>query len=127
MTENETQESFVMDMNVVEEQLKATSPEQLEELAKRVNAQVEKQRGPNYGNMTDAEFNACTGAARFYWQAVGRPKRALFLIAERMHNLRGTVGGVTNHAFVQASHSGHNSRVQHSAWHYRAARTFVRD
>ena len=56
MTENEKEEPFVMDMNVVEEQLKATSPQQLEELAKRVNAQVEKQRGPDYSTMTDSEF-----------------------------------------------------------------------
>ncbi len=33
-TENE--EPFVMDMNVVEEQLKTTTPQQLEELAKNI-------------------------------------------------------------------------------------------
>ena len=58
MTEDEKLEPFVMDMAVVEEQLKATSPEQLEELAKRVNAHAEKLKAPRYSTMTDAEFNA---------------------------------------------------------------------
>jgi hypothetical protein len=56
MTENEKEEPFTLDMDVVEDQLKAVSPEQLEELAKRVNAKVEQQRPPQYSNMSDGEF-----------------------------------------------------------------------
>ena len=58
MSVNENEEPFVMDMDVVQEQLQTTSPQQLEELAKRVNAQVQKHRAPDYGSMTDGEFNA---------------------------------------------------------------------
>ena len=58
MTNNEDQEPFVMEFSVVEQQLKATSPEQLEELAKHINAQVAQQRGPDYGNMNSTEFEA---------------------------------------------------------------------
>jgi hypothetical protein len=52
----EKEEPFTLDMDVVEDQLKAVSPEQLEELAKRVNAKVEQQRPPQYSAMSDGEF-----------------------------------------------------------------------
>lgn len=44
MPENDQEEPFIMDFDAVEQQLKITTPEQLEELSKRVNAHVQKLR-----------------------------------------------------------------------------------